>query len=310
MNRKRLIAYVIGSVAAVGVLGLPIYLSVVGSVGTYNSRCDRQWEEVVSAQEAQARASRISFQSVGQSPLRLSDFANATEYVDETLARLRRGDARHAEFVTVYERFDEAANALATCRGITLSPTPAEDQRERDLAVSLRVAAAEYDVVQERLRADVRRITALRTTDMAWSELKLGSISQFGMTSDLVRTVERLRAQAKLDPDVQMELRAEREHLERDLNSVQSAQLQLVAVTSDGMLAPHFYEAAVRAMDLDEAVLDGLLAFYAETQFIERGEGAGEFVSMLQDANGRLLEALVLWEAAKLRLELSESMAR
>ena len=145
---------------------------------------------------------------------------------------------------------------------------------------------------------------------MAWSELQLGSISQFGMLTlsdrDLLEVAEQLRAEAKLDPDVQLGLRAEQGQLERNLADMQSAQRELVAVTNDGLLAPHFYEATMRAMDLDEAVVDGLLAFYTETQFIERGEGAAEFVSMLQDANGRLIEALVLWEAAKLRLELSE----
>ena len=136
------------------------------------------------------------------------------------------------------------------------SPTPTEDQSQRDLIASLRVAAAEYDVVQERLRADVRHLTALRTADMAWAELQLGSITQFGSLTlsdrTLLEVVEQLRAEAKLDPDVQQELRAELAQLERHLADMQSAQRELVTVTNEGALAPSFHDAAMRASHFED----------------------------------------------------------
>ena len=237
-------------------------------------------------------------------------------------------------------KLSEAQAELSTLYDYAESQTKAID-RKTDLTVDvaqLNRLVQEHDVAFGEVREYIQGLWKLRAWDMTWTQRKEGRISAGGLRQlgfdDLVKRAE----SAELLPFVQQALQYERGELRRMLGIVQQHQKRLTRLTpSQPSILTGFHESAESALSIEEQVLTSLLVFYDNDQFVRKGRetrlnpvgetrrevrgdvintsrtGGGyrevvssqDFIDILVDAPDKLREALVLWEAAKIRLELT-----
>ena len=114
-------------------------------------------------------------------------------------------------------------------------------------------------------------------------------------------------------PDVQEALVTEGNSLRDLLTETRREHSEFLALgLPEDLLSP-----IITAVEGEAGVLRGLLVFYDDEEFVRKGRvfdgdelamSADDFIVQLQLAPERLQEALILWESAKTRVELSDPL--